>query len=107
MHRGVVGSKHDQTALHTCDGAVDKSVGTDIHAHMLHADQRPLAGIRHAEGGFHGCLLVGAPAAVNPTLACEGVALDVLRDFRRRRARISIDAGETSINGSLRNRLVA
>ena len=64
------------------DGGVQEAVGGDVHAHGFHADEGALAGIGHAEGGFHGGLFVGCPGAVH--VARDGFfrTLDVLCDFR-------------------------
>jgi hypothetical protein len=107
VHGRVVGSQHHETAVDACDGGVDEGVGTHVHAHMLHADECALAGVRHAEGSLHGCLLVGAPAAVDAALAAERMALYELGDFCRRRARIGIDARQPCMERTQGNGFVA
>ena len=62
MHRRVVGSQYNESALHTRYGTVDKCVGTYVHANVLHAHQGALTGIRHTQGGLHGSLFVGTPS---------------------------------------------
>ena len=78
VHRRVVGGQHHQSALHSGYGTVDECVGAYVHAHVLHAHERPLSGIRHAERSLHGCFLVGAPARVYSPLLCNRVVLNKL-----------------------------
>ena len=99
MHGRIVRSQHHQAAFHARDGGVDEGVGADVHAHVLHAHKRPLAGVRHAQRGFHRRLLVGAPTAVHAAFPRERTLLDVFGNLGRRRAGIGIDTGQAGIQG--------
>ena len=92
VHGGVVGSEYDHAAIDTRHATIDEGVGADVHAHVLHAHQRTLAHERHAQGLFHGRLLVGTPTAVNAALAGQRIALNKLCDFCRWGAGIGVDA---------------
>ena len=59
-----------QHGISLCHAAIDKGIGANVHAHVLHAYQGTLAHERHTEGSFHGRLLVGAPLAVNAAFSC-------------------------------------
>ena len=100
VHRGVVCRHDHQAAVGPGHRRVDEGVGRHVHAHVLHADQRPLAGERHAEGLLHGGLFVGRPEAVDAPLLGEGAALDVFGDFGRGGTRVGVDARQTRVEGS-------
>ena len=100
VHRRVVGRDDHQAAVGSGHARIDKGVGGDVHADVLHADQRPFAAERHAEGLFHGGLLVGRPFAVDVSLGSERVVLDVFRDFGGGGAGIGVDARQTGMEGA-------
>ena len=106
MHRGVVGGDHDKAALHAGDAGIDEGIGTDVHAHMFHTYQRPLAREGHAQGGFHRRLLVGTPTAVHPALPREGVTLYEFRNFGGRSSGIGIHSGQAGVKRSQGQSLV-
>ena len=106
MHGRVIGGDDHQAALHAGDARVHEGIGTDVHAHMLHAHQRPFPGIRHAQGRLHGRFLVRAPTAPHPALPRKGVALDIFRDFGGRRPRIGIHPGQPGMQRPQGKRLV-
>ena len=97
VHGGVVGHQHYDAAVDARHGAVDEWVGADVQSDVLHAHQCALAHVGHAQGGLHGCLLVGAPAAVYAALASQRTGLDVLRNLGRGSARIGIDARQPGV----------
>ena len=106
VHRWVVSSHNHQTAVDAGDGRVNEGVGTDIHAHMLHADHRAFAGVGHAESRLHGCLLVGSPAAEDSLGSLGFAELDVLGDFGGRSTRVGVYAAQSGINSALGNGFV-
>ena len=99
VHRGVVGRHDYQSAVGPGHRRVDEGVGRHVQPHVLHADQRALAGERHAERLLHGRLLVRRPGAVYTPFCGEGMLLDVFRDFGRGCARIGIDARQSRVEG--------
>ena len=106
MHRRVVGRDDDQAAFHAGDAGIDEGIGTDVHTHMFHADQRPLARIGHAQGGLHGRFLVGAPAAPHPAFPREGVTLNEFRDFGGGGSGIGVHPGQAGVKRSQGQSLV-
>ncbi len=103
VHRGVVSSKDDESTFDASNGAVDESVSTDVHAHMLHANEGSLACIRHAKSCFHCRLLVRAPTRMNATFFGKRMALYVFSDFRAWCTRISVHATQSGIDGTKSN----
>ncbi len=97
VHRGVVGRDHDQPAVGAGHRRIDECVGGDVHAHVLHADQRPFSGKRHAQRLLHRRLLIGRPCAVDAPLGGERMSLYIFGDFGRRRARIGIYARQSGV----------
>ena len=106
VHGRVVGGDDDDAAVHAGDAGVHEGIGADVHAHMLHADQRPFPGIGHAQGGLHGRFFIRTPAAADAAFLRERVSLDEFRDLGGRRARVGIDAGQTGVQGSQSKRFV-
>ena len=107
VHRGIVGRHDDQTAVGSRHGRVDERVGRDVHPYVLHADQRPLSGERHAQGFLHGGFFVGRPRAVDAALRGERMELDVFGDFGRGGARVGVHARQTCVEGSQRESFVS
>jgi len=97
VHRGVVGCHDHQPAVGSGHRRVDEGVGRHVQPHVFHADQRALAGERHAERLLHGCLFVRRPRAVHVALRSQGMLLDVFRDFGRGCARIGIDTRQSRV----------
>ena len=87
-------------------GGMHRRVVGHVHSHMLHADQRPLAREGHAQGGFHGRFLVGAPAAPHPAFPREGVTLDEFRDFGGGGSGIGVHPGQAGVERSQGQSLV-
>lgn len=78
MHGGVVGCYYDDAAVDAGHGAVDEGVGAYVHSDVFHANHGSFAGVGHAERGFHGGFLVGAPSAVDVVVASD---VGVLYEF--------------------------
>ena len=97
VHRRVIGRDHNQPAVGAGHRRIDECVGGDVHAHVLHADQRPFSGERHAEGLLHGGLFIGRPSAVHAALGGERMTLNEFGYFGRGRARIGIDARQSGV----------
>ena len=106
MHGRIVGRDDHQSALHAGDGGIDEGIGTDIHAHMLHAHQGALPGIGHAQSRLHGRFLVRTPPAAHAPFPGERIVLDEFRNLGGRRPRIGIHAGQPGIQCPQGNRLV-
>ena len=106
VHRRIVGGDDYQAALHAGDGGIDEGIGTDVHAHMLHAHQGALPGIGHAQGRLHGRFLVGTPAAAHAPFPGERIVLDEFRNLGGRRPWIGIHAGQPGIQRPQGDRLV-
>ena len=100
MHRGVVGHQNNEAAVDASHTAINKRVGTDVESYMLHTNQGALTHERHTQSGFHSRLLVGAPTAVHAAFLRQGITLDKLCDFGRRRTRIGIHARESGVECS-------
>ena len=96
VHRGVIGSQHHESAIHTRNGRVDKRIGSHIHTHMFHTYERALTGIRHTQGSLHGRLLIRTPAATH--LRC--MSLYIFSNLGRWRTRISIHTTYSSMYSS-------
>lgn len=107
VHRGVVGRHHHQAAVGAGHGRIDEGVGGDVHAHMLHAYKRPLAGERHAQGLLHRRFLVRGPVAVDSALAGERKSLDIFRDFSRRSSGIGIYPRKSCVDSPERQGFVS
>ena len=97
MHGRVVGGDHHQTALHAGHAGVHERIGTDIHAHMLHAHQRPLARIGHAQSSLHGRFLIGTPTAPHPAFPRQRIGLYEFRNLGRRGSGIGIHPGQPGV----------
>ena len=107
MHGRIVGRHYHQSALYAGDAGIHKGIGTDVHSHVLHAYQRALARIGHAQGRFHGRFFVGAPAAADAALAREGIRLDELRNLRGRGSRIGIHPRQAGMQSPQRHGLIS
>ena len=107
MHGRIVRRNDHQAALHAGDAGVHECIGTDVHAHVLHAHQGALPGIGHAQGRLHGRFFVRAPAAPNPAFPRERIALDEFGDLGRRRSRICIHPGQSGMQRPQGKRLVS
>ena len=103
VHRGIVGRQDDKSALDPRHGSVYESVGTDVHADVLHADEGALARIGHAERSLHRSLFICTPAAPD----FRSVGLDELGHFSGRRTGIGIDTGKAGVQSTQRYRLVS
>ena len=82
VHRGVVGGYDNHAAVDAAHRRIHKAICRYVHAHVLHAAERTLAGITHTQGRFHRRLFVGAPAGVDAPLLGYRRALDVFGYFR-------------------------
>ena len=100
VHRRVVGHEDDQSAVGAGYGRVDESVGGYVQAHVLHADERPLADVRDAQSGFHRRFFVGAPPAMPAAQRGQFRGLDIFGDLRRGSSRVGVHAGNPGMNGS-------
>ena len=106
MHRGIVGRHHHQAAMRPGDRRIHEAIGRHIQPDMLHADQRPLAGIGHAERRLHRGFLVACPLAGHSARYRFRRPLDVFGDFGRWRSGIGVATGDPGIKSPLGNRLV-
>ena len=95
VHRRIVGRYHEHASVSSGNAGIDKSVGSDVHSHMFHADNRPPSHVRHSESGFHGSLFISTPFAVHSVFPGFLIALDKFGNLSGRRARISINTGYT------------
>ena len=106
VHGRIVASGDDQSAVGSGHGGIDKSVGTDVHADMLHAYQGALAGVGYTQRRFHGRLFIAAPVAVQVAFPRQGMILNEFRDLGRRCTGICIDAGKTGVEGAQGERFI-
>ena len=100
VHRRVIGSYHEQTAVGSSHGRVYISVSRHIHTYMFHRNDGTLAAIRHTESLFDCRLLIAAPMRVNSALARHFIPLHKLENLCRRSAGIRISPRKSGVDGS-------
>ena len=81
VHGRVVAGGDDEAAVRSGGGGAHERVGADVHADVLHADERAFAGEGHAKGFLHCRFFVGRPGAVNLAVPGERMRLDEFGDF--------------------------
>ena len=107
VHGRVVAGGDDQAAVRAGGGGAHERVRADVHAHMLHAHEGPLAGEGHAEGFFHRRLFIDRPGTVHAPFLRERVPLDEFGDFGGGGPGISIDAAQACVQGTQRQGFVS
>ena len=107
VHRWVIGHQHNHAAVNARHGTVHKWVGADVQSNVLHANQGTLAHEGHAQGCFHGSLLVCTPAGMYAPLPGKRIALYVFGNFGAGRSGVCIYATQSGIDCTKGNSLVA
>ena len=107
VHAGVISHQHYQPAVYPRNPSVHKGIGRHIQPHVLEAYHSPFAGVRHPQRSLHGGLLVSRPLTVDVALRGSFRELHILHNLGRRRTRIGIHPRDSSIDSTLRYRLIA
>ena len=107
MHRRVIGSHYDKSAVGAGHGRIHKCIGADIHTYVLHAHYGAFAHIRHSEGFLHGGFLVSTPTGMNTTLRGYVVILNKFSDFGAWCAWIGVHSAESGMYSSKSDGFIA